>query len=63
MKIILSTIALPLCLLSCTQVHEFKAGGASFDDSELARKLDANAPLPQDLNQGGGSFQEWRERE
>ncbi len=62
-KLILSILAVSFSVLSCTPVHERQAGGGAFDDSEVGKALDANAPLPQDNINAARSFEEWRERE
>jgi hypothetical protein len=63
-KFALPALLLPFVLLSCTPVHEHRAGGASFDDSELAQALDANTALPDEQNdRAARSYQEWREKE
>ncbi len=46
-------------LVSCGESTDSrKAGGAAFSDSELGRKLDANAPLE---SQRDSSFEQWRD--
>ena len=50
-----------LGLASCESSNSLRAGGGAFDDSELGRKLDANAHLPDPENPGGQSFSQWRD--
>ena len=63
MKLTLSVLAVSFCALSCAPVNEHRAGGGAFDESEVAKALDANAPLPQDRIGSARSFEEWRDRE
>ncbi|MDA7518339.1 hypothetical protein N8529_01105 [bacterium] len=60
--IILAACALvSSALVSCQASDDRRGGGPAFDDSELGRKLDANAHLPDPDNPSGQSFNEWRQ--
>ncbi len=56
-----------LGLVSCGTVPDRKAGGAAFDDSYIAQRLDSNrADLESNIDASGRgsappSFQQWRE--
>ncbi|MEM9079330.1 MAG: hypothetical protein AAGC74_01410 [Verrucomicrobiota bacterium] len=64
MKFVLSfLVGLLGLVVSCAPVDKREAGGGAFDDSELARALDANAALPGENQGGARSFEEWREQE
>lgn len=54
---------LALFLGACSPVHEHQAGGGAFDDSEVARTLDANGQVPGEGVVGEQSFSQWREQE
>jgi len=49
-------------LVSCESTNSRRAGGGAFDDSELGRKLDANAHLDDPEIPGQRSFEQWREQ-
>lgn len=49
-------------LASCESTNSLRAGGGAFDDSELARKLDANSHLHDPEIPGERSFEQWREQ-
>ncbi len=48
---------------SCESTNSLRGGGAAFDDSETARKLDANSHLPDPDIPGKRSFEQWRSDE
>ena len=47
-------------LSSCESTNSRRAGGGAFDNSELGRKLDANAHLEDPETPGDRSFEQWR---
>ncbi|MEJ6579374.1 MAG: hypothetical protein QNL33_03805 [Akkermansiaceae bacterium] len=47
-------------LVSCESTNSRRAGGGAFDDSQLGRKLDANAHLEDPETPGKRSFEQWR---
>ncbi len=49
-------------LVSCESTNSRRAGGGAFGESELARQLDANAPVPDPQSPGASSFEQWREQ-
>lgn len=52
------------CAISCSPVHEHKAGGGAYDDSALGRVLDSNGPLPEEGFSGSTpTYEEWRKGE
>ena len=50
-----------MLFVSCETVPERQAGGASFDDSYLAPKLDSNNPDLERDDLGAASYEQWRE--
>lgn len=57
------SLAATFVLGACAPVHERQAGGGAFDESEVARTLDANGQVPGEGVVGAQSFSEWREQE
>lgn len=55
------SVAFVSVLASCEATNSRRAGGGAFDESELGRKLDANAHLDDPSIPGGRSFEQWRE--
>lgn len=47
-------------LASCESTSSRRAGGGAFDNSELGRKLDANAHLEDPEIPGERSYEQWR---
>ncbi|NNC90279.1 MAG: hypothetical protein HKN82_17620 [Akkermansiaceae bacterium] len=50
-----------LLFVSCQTVPDRRAGGASFDDSYLAPKLDSNNPDLEADELAARSYEQWRE--
>lgn len=50
-------------LTSCVATNKHVAGGGAFDESELARKLDANSHLDDPEIPGDRSYEQWREQD
>ncbi|YCM44231.1 hypothetical protein V2O64_23265 [Verrucomicrobiaceae bacterium 227] len=50
-------------LVSCESTNSRRAGGGAFDNSELGRKLDANAHLEDPEIPGERSFEQWRDND
>ena len=59
-KYCFASLILMFCSLSCTPIHEHKAGGGAYDDSALGPVLDANGPLPGEDYSEPRSFEEWK---
>lgn len=62
MKITVCLLAITLCGFSCTSTEDRRAGGGAWDDSQVGKALDANAPLPDDKPDTLQGFEEWRRR-
>ncbi|MGC6464218.1 MAG: hypothetical protein ACON38_20245 [Akkermansiaceae bacterium] len=56
-------VAFASLLTSCESTDSRRAGGGAFDDSEMARKLDANAHLDDPDTPGKRSYDQWRNNE
>jgi hypothetical protein len=50
-------------LVSCESTNSRRAGGGAYDESELARKLDANSHLDEPDIPGKRSYDQWRNEE
>jgi len=50
-------------LASCESTNSRRAGGGAFDNSELGRKLDANAHLEDPETPGERSYEQWRDHD
>lgn len=49
--------------VSCESTTSRRAGGGAFDESEMARKLDANSHLDDPEIPGAKSYEQWRNQD
>jgi len=63
MKSVLSVLFLAGLFVSCESTASRRAGGGAFDESEMARKLDANSHLDDPEAPGAKSYEQWRNQD